>query len=138
MKLMYQFSANEPMYPKDWILIIALLLIILLTTVAKSQNQSSFYQQLNEYRVLHKLPPLKVSDRLARRSLRWARVMSSRAGCFHGTNGLDGMEVVASGDTDSVLQLWLHSKQHRQILLSPKATMIGFAIYRKKYVAKLI
>lgn len=118
---------------RDWIFVILILILILaLSTMAEVKAQD-FYHQLNAYRKAHGRRELNIDPTLETQSLQQLHKIK-KIGLVHGsTKGIIGEVIAKNCD----LECWIKSKPHRNILLSRKATRIGFKSVDGIAVARL-
>lgn len=103
---------------KQYTLVAAIILLVV--AFSGRCSAQTFYEQLNQYRVSKNLKPLRVDTTLEEES---AHTITSHKGLVHGSSKNIIGEVLAK---NCDLDCWLESKSHKKILLSRKATRIGF------------
>jgi uncharacterized protein YkwD len=108
--------------------------------VAETERSTDAYErrvqrQINQVRVAHDLPRLRLASCTDSAAERWTRHLDSTGKFYHQSMGdlLDRCDAVYAGETlgrgwmtpRRLVQMWMDSPPHRAVLLNPTSRRIG-------------
>ena len=117
---------------------VAVLIVLLAPARADASDESQLLSLTNQVRTSSGLVPLTVDSRLTSVAQRWAATLAERGVLSHNSSlpaqvtgwKVLGENVGVGGTVDAVHTGWMASTTHRQNLVDPSFTKVGFGIVR--------